>query len=585
MEQIQQSGFLGLVDSSIDHLMKNKELSIDSICLQLRISRSHLHRKLKSLTGLSTALYLRKKRMAYAKRLLATTDQNISEIAYEVGIPSPQNLSKYFQQEYQLSPTEYRTEAIRQARANSKATNASPENLSSTQQSSIAILPFVSHTAETHFSDGMAEEILYSLSQLDNLNVAGRASSFYFKNSQEDIVLIGRKLRVAHVLTGTIRISDQKVRVIVTLYTTSDGYQVWTEKYDRELEDIFQMQEDIARKIVQKLSITLLQKENESLIVKPKTKSIRAYDLYLKGRLQFELRSDLDLSMYFFEEATKLDPSFVHAYFGMAYAMLYKCIFAGCRPMDALDKIQTSYEQAVKLQPTAAEGYIINAWLKFYFDYDFDAAIGAFDQAIHYDPMAMDAYRIKAYFYAFHGDYDRAIPLAEKAYSLDPLGYNAWFSLADIYRRAAQYDKAIDLFLPLIPKFPDNALLNEILALSYYHKGDLLKARLTFSNQQALPLRVSIWTVGRYIFHYYHGDKNLLPLLLDHLEKLQSEKWIQPTILALINFHLGHEAQAIQYLAQAYEERDFGLKHIISEPHWDLFRSHPTVVEVLHQVS
>ncbi len=143
---------------------------------------------------------------------------------------------------------------------------------------------------------------------------------------------------------------------------------------------------------------------------------------------------------------------------------------------------------------------------------------------------------------------------------------------------------AVELFLPLIPKFPDNALLNEILALSYYHKGDLLKARLTFSNQQALPLRVSIWTVGRYIFHYYHGDKNLLPLLLDHLEKLQSEKWIQPTILALINFHLGHEAQAIQYLAQAYEERDFGLKHIISEPHWDLFRSHPTVIEVLHQV-
>lgn len=578
-----QDSFLPLLIQTINELIDTKAISIDSLCDTLNISRTHLHRRLKNLTGLSTTLFIRRIKMIRAKELLEKTDLIIAQIAYEVGVPSPQNLSKYFLSEFDISPTEYR-KSIQSNRANhiTDSSRLTDElTLYRPKKNSIAILPFETQSGaigDAHFGDGIAEEIMYGLSQLKELHVAARASSFYFRNSSDSLKHIGRQLKVRHILTGNIRRQADKVRIMVSLMTAEDGFQIWTERYDKELKDIFEIQEQIAGQIVHKLKLTLVEEQS---ILKPKTYSINAYELYLKGREQFELRSDLDLSLQYFHRATLIDDTFVHAYFGMAYAVLYKCIFAGQRPKDAIESIQASCQKAMALDPLGAEGHIINAWIKFYFDYDFDGALAAMDAAIVADPNLMDAYRIKAYFYAFHGYYDLAIPLAEQAYQLDPLGYNAWFSLADILRRAGQYDRAIELFLPLIPKFPDNALLNEILALSYYYQGDLKSAEATFQNHIELPTQISIWTVGRYIYHFYHGDRTLLRDFLTHLQALQSKKWIQPTILALIHFHLGEEREAIVYLNQAYEERDFGVKHIITEPHWDLFRSHPAVQKVL----
>jgi len=204
------------------------------------------------------------------------------------------------------------------------------------------------------------------------------------------------------------------------------------------------------------------------------------------------------------------------------------------------------------------------------------------DSAIAAQPNLMDAYRIKAYFLCFSGKFKEGIALAKKAFDMDPLGFNAWFSYGDILRRARNYNEASETLSQLLIEYPNNILATEILGYCYLYSGNLDEAQKYFADSSQTPNHISLYVLGTYIYNFNYGDANLLPALIEKLS--HSDIWIQPTILALLNFYVGDEVQAVKHLKVAKRELDFGMKHIIADQHWDPYREHPAVQKILSEI-
>jgi TolB-like protein len=204
---------------------------------------------------------------------------------------------------------------------NTNISNTFSESAKGTPEKSIAVLPFTNMSndpEQDYFGDGIAEEILNSLVHLKELKVAGRTSSFQFKAKNLDLREIGKKLGVRNVMEGSVRKQGNRLRVTAQLVNVEDGFHLWSEKYDREMDDIFAVQDEIALAITEKLKITLLEKDLE-IITKTYTNNSAAYDLYLKGRFNINRRGRFILSgMQYFQKAISIDPGFAPAYAGYA---------------------------------------------------------------------------------------------------------------------------------------------------------------------------------------------------------------------------------------------------------------------------
>jgi len=244
---------------------------------------------------------------------------------------------------------------------------------------SIAVLPFVNMSADPeneYFSDGISEEILNALTHVDGIQVTARTSSFQFKGKNEDVRQIGAKLGVANVLEGTVRRAGKKVRINVQLINTTDGYHAWSEVYDRELEDIFEVQDEIATKIVTRLKENFAVNEKKENVVKSPTENIDAYNLYLKGRYYWNKSNPEDIrrAIDTFEEAIRLDPNFALPYCSLSYCYSFLGSSGILPPSEAYPKAKDYTLKAIELDPNHAESHLSLATIKFYHNWDFDGA-------------------------------------------------------------------------------------------------------------------------------------------------------------------------------------------------------------------
>ena len=257
-------------------------------------------------------------------------------------------------------------------------------------QKSIAVLAFENRSSDReqdYFCDGIAEEIIYGLSQLDNLKVAGRASSFSFKNSTATITEIAQQLKVATILEGSIRKMGNKVRITVQLINAADGFQIWTERYARELEDIFAIQDEIAQEVVQKLELTLLGKEKHQPLISRKTEDVAAYQLYLQGRSYLDQRTNIDAALSCFQKAVEIDPNFAAAYTSIAYAYFYKVVFNNFPPPQGFPEAEKAILKALSLDRSIAEAHTMHGLVKFYYNYDWEGARAEYEQALLCSPI------------------------------------------------------------------------------------------------------------------------------------------------------------------------------------------------------
>ncbi len=227
-------------------------------------------------------------------------------------------------------------------------------------QKSIAVLPFVNMSndpEQEYFSDGMAEEIINSLGRIQDLKVAGRISSFQFKGGKANLEEIGEKLGVSSVLEGSIRKQGNKLRVTVQLVNVEDGFHLWSEKYDREMNDIFAVQDEIAFAVTEKLKLTLLKKDRDKM-TKSYIPNPEAYELYLKGRFHIVRRgASILTAIQYFKEAVDKDPDFALAHVAYADATLLIATYGLVPPKHVMAKAKQSAEKALELDPSLAEPY------------------------------------------------------------------------------------------------------------------------------------------------------------------------------------------------------------------------------------
>src|SRR5215831_13271652 len=308
---------------------------------------------------------------------------------------------------------------------------------------SIAVLPFADLSAERdqeYFSDGIAEEILNVLSKVGRLHVPARTSCFAFRGATVDAREIGRRLGVETLLDGSIRKSGKRVRISVQLIDAQNGYQLWSERFDREIEDIFAIQDEIARSVLESLGLALTERE-EFRFLKPSTENVEAYEFYLRGRKLYHkwTRKTVEFARHMFERAVSIDPNFAASWAGLANA--YVDLFRWGRKPEDLEQAQRASERALKLNPNSAEAHV-SVGQALAIQRRFSEAASAFERAIKQDPTLYEAYYLYARVMFESGELEKAVKLFENAQRARPDDYESRVLCAQALTELGRQDEA-----------------------------------------------------------------------------------------------------------------------------------------------
>ncbi|MBI1393723.1 MAG: TIR domain-containing protein [Alphaproteobacteria bacterium] len=351
-------------------------------------------------------------------------------------------------------------------------------------EKSIAVLPFVDMSVagdQAYFSDGVTEEILNALSSFDDLRVAGRTSSFSFKGQNADLRSIGEKLRVRHILEGSVRKQGDSVRVTAQLVQASDGFRLWSESFDGSLDDIFEFQERIARSVADKLAV-LLDAESGERLARRLTESRDAYDLFLRARAMVAPRfgpDTLSNAIGLLELAVELDPTFAEAWAELARANYFLPQYMPVPNADSyLERSDDATSRALALDPGLARAYLAKAGVHSYRG-EFVETYDALTKAIELDPNDADIVGAVGYYWSYLGLSERALPFLEKAAELDPINISNQFTLGVANMNAGRLEEAERLLRACVEAgyVPAGIIRPQITAL----RGDAVAAEQQFA--------------------------------------------------------------------------------------------------------
>ncbi len=384
-----------------------------------------------------------------------------------------------------------------------------------TPHRSIAVLPFDNMSADPeaeYFADGMTEEIINALTKVPALQVASRTSSFVFKDKSQNIREIGRELNVGNVLEGSVRKAGNRIRLTAQLINVDDGYHLWSERYDREMTDVFAVQDDIARSIVDALKVELGGVE-ETPLVTPQTENVEAYSLYLKGRYFWNKRNEEDVKrgIEHFDQAIRLDPGYVLAHVGIADSYNILGFYDLLPPREAFPHAKAAAATALELDGTFAEAHTSLGYVKFYHDWDRveaerlfkraielnptyavarqfyanlldqcgrpDEAIAQWRRAQELDPLALIISAGIGWHFYFAGDFDQAIPQLQQTLEMDDtfVPGNLWLGLA--YQQKAMYEESVAALIRANRHSGESPAMGIELARAYALAGDVEKPR------------------------------------------------------------------------------------------------------------
>ena len=460
---------------------------------------------------------------------------------------------------------------------------------------SIAVLPFVNMSADPeneYFSDGISEEILNALTHVDGIQVTARTSSFSFKGKNEDIRQIGSKLGVANVLEGTVRWAGKKVRINVQLINTTDGYHTWSEVYDRELEDIFEVQDEIATKIVTRLKENFAVTEKKETVVKPPTENIDAYNLYLKGRYYWNKSNPENIlnAIKTFEEAISIDPNFALPYCSLSYCYSFLGSSGIMPPAEAYPKAKDCTLKAIELDPNHAESHLSLATIKFYHNWDFDGAEASLNKAHDLGLNSSLFNQVHGWFLIAKGDFEKAIEKIQQALVLDPLSLPLMSTLGDAYSFACRFEEALAQFDKIIELEPNFRRAFESRGMAYLAMGDYEKAITDLEHYHKLvghPLK-GLSSLGHaYAAAGYH-DK-----ALECAEKIKLRQEKEPDVVLHMDFAFLYSGMneldlAFQYLNKTYEQRMgiacLGMIFCIRYPMLKELKSDPRFTQLLQKM-
>ena len=312
-------------------------------------------------------------------------------------------------------------------------------------QKSIAVLPLLNesgNSGDQYFSDGLSEELIAALAQIKGLKVIGRSSSFRFKGKEEDSKIIGEKLGVSTLLEGTVRKQGGQVRIVAELVNASDGTELWTRTFDRELKDIFAVQAEIAVAVATSLELTLLGTDGTSA-KSISTNSVEAHNAYLQGHFYFQRRNleDYRMAVGFFDQATRLDADYAMAYAERSEAWAWIGDLSSEKQKEAWAAAASDAEKAVVIDSHLAEAHAALGWVRFFIEWKFAEGLAELRYAQQLSPWNPTANDLMARVVVYLGQFQEAERLARQAIELDPLGYQARTSLARVLLAEEKLDE------------------------------------------------------------------------------------------------------------------------------------------------
>src|SRR5437764_10494384 len=352
--------------------------------------------------------------------------------------------------------------------------DAAPSAAPAANQKSIAVLPFVNMSADKgdeYLSDGVSEELITALSKISGLQVKARTSSFAFKGKNEDIEKIGELLHVSHLLEGSVARAGNKLRITAQLIQASDGNHLWSDTYDREVQDIFAVRSEVAQQVAATLKIRLLGEEKKRLDQKP-TENIEAYNLYRQGRYYADKFSQdgFKKAIGFYQQAIEKDPRFALAYAGMADTYVLAADFY-IPAREAFSKAKEAALKAIEVDETLAEAHASLGFVHFHYDWDWAAAEKEFKRALTLNPQSVRAHTLYTEYLAGMGRFNEAYDQGRRALELDPLSILARWSLGWASLHAGRSDDAIQQFSKAAELDPNNASVRLYLGRAYLFKG------------------------------------------------------------------------------------------------------------------
>jgi len=480
-----------------------------------------------------------------------------------------------------------RTESERKGNAATQSTDSEPEATSQAAlpiNASVAVLPFVNMSGSKdneYFSDGLAEELLNVLAQISSLKVAARTSSFHFKGHTGDIADIARSLGVASVLEGSVRQSGNRVRITAQLINASDGYHLWSKTYDRELDDIFAVQDEIASSVAVALKVKLLGEESDFLVAGG-TNSAQAFQKYLQG-VHFQNRGSdkvaTENAISSYQEAIGLDPKYAQAYAGLAFCWDQLATNSFIKYEDGLNKSVEAAEKAIELKPDLADGHLVLGRILLHYKLDQQGARKAITTALNLNPgnseVQIEYARISSYF----GDVQASVSAARRALELDPVSLSAHHFLGHVLYFGRLYDEAIPVFrhvLELDPQFPRPRYT---LGMCLYMQGHY---DLAIKEVAKEPLGWMMQSGSAILLHKF-GRIEEAESFLDLLIKEDDQEYALYQ-QGQVNAQWGNVDQAIRCLNRAYDFGDPGLSQLLVDPLLDPIRNDLRFTQLLTNI-
>ena len=458
----------------------------------------------------------------------------------------------------------------------------------SAKHQSIVVLPFTNMSSDPEnefFADGVTEEIINALTQIEDLRVAARTSAFSFKGKQVDLRTIGESLKVTTVLEGSVRKSGNRLRITAQLISVEDGYHLWSERYDRELQDIFELQDEIAKTIADRLKVTLGVERQEPL-VKAGTKNLEAYQLYLKGRFHWNKRTPdgLRKAIEYFKEAIEKDPAYALAYAGLADGYNLASFLMVFPAREVMPKAKAAAAKALDLDDDLAEAHVSLAYASFTYDWDWAAAGKHFEQALAVNPAYVMSHAFYPLYLSAQGRFDEALAVAQGAQDLDPVSAGVSHVLAVQLYLARRFNHAIEQCHKTLEMDPNYAVAYALLGQVYASQGSFLEALPNLDKYAELS-RHGAAALALLGYSYAGlGERKQALRMIDELTAAAEEGFVPAFSFALVYARLGESDQAFLWLEKTREERFNRLAYLKVEALWDPLRSDPRFAELAWKV-
>jgi serine/threonine protein kinase/lipoprotein NlpI len=455
------------------------------------------------------------------------------------------------------------------------------------EEKSIAVLPFVDLSPQKdqeYFCDGLAEELINSLTHISELRVPARSSSFSFKGKDIDIREVGKALNVETVLEGSVRKAGNRLRITAQLINVADGYHMWSERYDRDMDDIFAIQDEISLAIVDNLMVKLLKGE-KTKIVKRHTENKEAYNLYLEGRYFWNRRHEGDMmkAIECYQMALQKDPLYALPYVGITDVFLVLGLWSFIDPKEAFAKAKDSINKALEIDDSLGEVYSSMGFINVSFEWDWAAAEKNYKRGLELNPKYAYAHGWYAVFLVTQKRFDEAVEQARQAVELEPLsplmnalqGVILGFGVG-VEKGREQLHKALEME-PNLPM--GNLWLGQIYLTPPEDYG---KAIVHLQKAAQLGMTFALGWLGLALVHA--GKKDEAAKILDQLDEISKQRYVSPVQKALIFLGLDREDEAYEQFELAYQAREPFLAYFLLDWVPGPVRSDPRYIAILKKI-